>query len=221
MFNVFKVNSSQQFIDDFSKRIKFLIKNNSRVLWIVSGGSNIETEVEIMNTISLKESAKLEIILSDERFGDKDHPDSNYLKLVSAGFKKKNSNFENILTNNNPKEVARNYCNLFKAKIQKTDYIIAELGIGSDGHIAGVLPNSSAINCNELASYYDGPDFKRLTLTFNALIKINEAFIYSVGREKEKIIKLLQTKLNNPKEFPSQFLYEIKRVSIYNNIRST
>ncbi len=217
MMEFYEIQSNDQFIKDFSAKLQNLLNQHKRILWIVSGGSNIANEVAIMSKVSNEDSARLEILLSDERFGPSDYSESNYNQLLQAGFNFKQANFENILTFADIEKANSYYSELFKAKIQKTDYIIAELGIGSDSHIAGILPNSSSANSRELSYCYEGPDYQRITLTFKALLKINQAMIYSEGKDKEEVIKkLLVEEDRDQTTFPSQILYKIKSVSIYN-----
>ena len=217
MIEFYKIHSNNQFIKDFSDKLQNLLNQHQRILWIVSGGSNITNEVAIMSKVSNKDSARLEILLSDERFGPSDYPASNYNLLLQAGFNPKQAKFENILTLADIEKANSYYSELFKAKIQNTDYIIAELGIGSDSHIAGILPSSTAANSKELSCYYEGPDYQRITLTFNALSKIDQVMIYSEGKDKEEVINNLLAKENRDQTiFPSEIVYKIKSVSIYN-----
>src|SRR6266496_1188166 len=62
------------------------LNKNQRVLWLVSGGSNIATEAAIIAQLIERGAAmrSLAILPIDERYGDYDHPDSNSAQLRAA-----------------------------------------------------------------------------------------------------------------------------------------
>ena len=65
------------------------------------------------------------------------------------------------------------------------------LGMGSDGHIASLFPNSSALKENSrlaIASYVPSQAMWRITLSFTALLKAPHLFILVTGHEKAETL---------------------------------
>ena len=93
---------------------------------------------------------------------------------------------------------------------------VAILGIGADGHTAGVAPNRSDFanpvfdpsRKDLLVSEYD--DFtgyfkQRVTMTFLALLHLDLLVVLSFGPEKKKALELVFTK-GSETEIPARFL---------------
>src|SRR5277367_1907885 len=76
-----------------------------KVLWIVAGGSNIEITVRIMAKINRRLSSNLYLLLSDERYGEEGHKDSNFKQLLSGGLDKKEAHFSSMLQSNSSPEL--------------------------------------------------------------------------------------------------------------------
>ena len=65
------------------------LTQGKRVLWLVSGGSNIAAEVAVMQMLTAQSKDKLQnlaILPMDERYGPQGHKDSNTEQLRAAGF---------------------------------------------------------------------------------------------------------------------------------------
>jgi 6-phosphogluconolactonase/glucosamine-6-phosphate isomerase/deaminase len=82
-------------IADFTDRLLAELSAGKKVLWLTSGGSNIKASVEIMSKVPEPLTANLSVMPSDERFGPPGHADSNWQKLLAAGFDGKQASFKN------------------------------------------------------------------------------------------------------------------------------
>src|SRR6185437_3559960 len=82
---------------DLTERLVRELAGNKRVLWLVSGGSNIPASVQIMSNISTDLSRRLTVMLADERYGEPGHPESNWEQLEQAGFEGKNASLVRTL----------------------------------------------------------------------------------------------------------------------------
>ena len=70
----------------------------------------------------------------------------------------------------------------------------------------GILPGSVAATSHELAVYYQGSDFARVTVTPAAIRQLSEAVAYAHGTRKHpQIRRLLHSKLAISKQ-PAQAL---------------
>ena len=217
MINFIKTKSTLECEEKLYKTLKDNLENNKKILLIIAGGSNIPILKTVFDQLEFKLTSNIDIILSDERFGPSDYQESNFVKLIKYGFDKKKANFINILTNQDIKTSTRLLEKEFVQKSQKVDIIIAQLGIGEDGHIAGILPNSKALDSNNYVVNFKGPDFERITLSFKALKKIDIAIVAAYGAKKKKALKNLKNLKLPINEMPSRILQEIKSIYIYND----
>jgi 6-phosphogluconolactonase len=190
-----------------------------KVLWLLSGGSNVKASVEIMNSITSPLSENLSVLLVDERYGPAGHSDSNWQQLLEAGFQSKQATAWPVLTDNlSFTETATKYNELARQRLDEAGVVIAQLGIGSDGHIAGILPGSSAAN-EEKATVvgYDSETYQRLTMTFPALEQIDVAYVFAFGQSKAEALKQLHDKQLPRQQQPAQVLRNLPEAYIYND----
>ena len=213
-------------------RICAALKDGKKVLWLVSGGSNIPIAVEAMNMIrkeigdlSLK---YLTVTLSDERYGHVGHKDSNWKQLEDAGF-----NFDGI--NKIPVLIGKSLegtVSAYKKGIIKAmnevatseGLIIGQFGIGADGHIAGILPHSRAAAYLEadhtgkdspLVCAYRSEPFIRITLTPVALNKVSAAYVFAFGSSKREAVERLRGQDLSIDEQPAQILKHLPEAHLY------
>jgi 6-phosphogluconolactonase/glucosamine-6-phosphate isomerase/deaminase len=73
-------------IADLTAHLITELRAGKRVLWLLSGGSNIRAIVEVMDSIDDSLTPNLSLLLADERFGPVGHHDSNWQQLLDAGF---------------------------------------------------------------------------------------------------------------------------------------
>lgn len=181
------------------------------VTLLVSGGSNIGLACAVRQKLNIKNI--LNIGLIDERFGPIGHQDSNWQKLMDAGFIMAGVKLMPVLKGLAAEETALLYAEELKEAASET-VLIGIFGMGNDGHTAGILPSSSVIDSNELVEFYRGPDFERITLTPQAFKLFNRIFLVANGQSKVEQIKKL-TNHNLPlAEQPAQSLKNNKTTLI-------
>lgn len=205
-------------VADLTARLVRELAAGKQVLWLLSGGSNIPTSVQIMDNISEEQSANLSVSLIDERYGEPGHADSNWTQLMKAGFKSKQATLLPVLEPAAGFEDTRIRYEQFAEKaFADNDVVIAQLGIGPDGHVAGILPNSPAAGADTLVAAYDAPPLKRLTLTFPALRRITAAYIFAFGKPKHGALQALHDKKLPLAEQPAQILNELPEAYVYSD----
>lgn len=190
-----------------------------RVLWLVSGGSNVPASVQIMDSISSDLSRNLSLSLADERYGAPGHKDSNWEQLMQKGFSGKQTTLLPVLKPGADfEDTLGSYGQLIRKALDDSDVAIAQLGIGPDGHIAGILPGSpAALEETEPVAGYEAPPFKRLTLTFPALREVTAAYAFAFGNPKRRALEGLQANSYGLTEQPARILYEIPEAYVYND----
>jgi len=206
------------------------LKQDKKVLWLLSGGSNISIAVEALNILkkdfssviasgakqsSLKDN--LAVTLTDERFGPVGHKDSNWQQLLLGGFDMSSVYAVPILCGMEPKETVIEFGKKYRDLTAEADVIIGQFGLGADGHTAGVLPNTIGVKDQGTSCFYDGGKFKRVTLTLKTIRNINIAYTFAFGESKKEIVKSIQSK-NIPLEaMPAQVLNEIEESYLYSD----
>ncbi len=73
--------------------------------------------------------------------------------------------------------------------VKSADDIVGQFGIGSDGHIAGILPHSSAVSETSSTCGYESGTFTRITLTPPILKQIDVAYSFVSGASKKAAVE--------------------------------
>ncbi|HTB48773.1 MAG TPA: 6-phosphogluconolactonase [Verrucomicrobiae bacterium] len=210
-------------VADLTRRLAGELDSGQQVLWLVSGGSNISASVQIMGNVSAQLSQHLSIMLADERYGPVGHTDSNWAQLLQAGFNAKQAKLLPILEADKTfEQTIEHYNELATSAFDAADVVIAQLGIGEDGHIAGILPDSPATQQETaLVSGYESSPLKRLTLTFPALRRITAAYAFAFGANKQAALVTLQERTLELSQQPSQILKQLPEAYLYSDQLTT
>ena len=201
----------------FGLELKKQLEEGKQVLWLVSGGSNIPLSVEVMNMLPAKLTGQLTVIPIDERYGPAGHKDSNMQQLRDAGFAPKKATVFSPLADVSLDETVVRYTQALEAALHKVDLVMAQIGMGPDGHIAGILPNSPALKAETLVTAYQGPDYMRLTMTLPALRHINQAYLFAYGKPKRAALDRLCDGDYPIDDQPAQVLRDLREVYVYND----
>ncbi len=198
------------------------LKSGKKTLWLICGGSNISTAVEVSKSLrsnlSGSELHDLLVMQTDERFGPIGHPDSNWQQMIDLGFDLDGLSNHPVLKNLSLEETVRLSDFEIKEAFAWADYVVALFGIGADGHIAGILPHSPAVSDEGLFSGYQGQPFTRLTLTSSSLRKISVAYVLVFGETKREAIANLKNKNLTVEEEPCQILKEIPEAKLFSDL---
>jgi len=194
------------------------LEKGQRVLWFVPGGSAISLTVLAAKKISAHNHNNLTVTLTDERYGEVGHPDSNWQQMRDAGFNLTGAKFIPVLTGLDFLETARVFNSSLVEAIKQADYIFGFFGIGPDGHTAGILPNSPAVKSLELVSAYDAGNFRRITITPPAIKKIDEIMAFAQGESKWPTLKKLNMEID-ANDQPAQILKQAKRLTIFSDYK--
>jgi 6-phosphogluconolactonase/glucosamine-6-phosphate isomerase/deaminase len=203
---------------ELTNALNVALTTNKPVLWLVPGGSNISTAVSVMANIELENIQNLTIILSDERYGNPGHPDSNFFQLHQAGFSERGATFVDLLYGGSFEETVSVSNNAMQHIFTRAEIIIAFFGMGPDGHIAGILPNSpAAIGSESWMIGYEAGQYKRITLSPFALSHIQTAFVGAYGPEKLAALTTLRDQSVPIAQQPAQILRHLPFVKIFSD----
>jgi 6-phosphogluconolactonase/glucosamine-6-phosphate isomerase/deaminase len=204
-------------IADLTQRLTKQLSAGQSVLWLVSGGSNVGAATLVMATIPRELTKHLSILLVDERYGPVGHAESNWQKLLQAGFDPHEATVLTVLQEGlDFTDTTLRYKQLAEAAFENNDCVIAQLGIGDDGHTAGIMVGTPDNQTAELVSNETTATFQRMSLTYAALRRINTAYAFAFGENKRQALQQLQTDLPFETQ-PSQVLKDVAEAYIYND----
>ncbi|MDB5166183.1 MAG: hypothetical protein JWM37_255 [Candidatus Saccharibacteria bacterium] len=199
-------------IEPIVQRLTEELHANRQVLWLISGGSNIELETAIMNRLPETRLANLTITLMDERYGEFGHADSNFRQLIEAGFDARSATIVASLpeTEASFEAAAERFEGLIEEELAKADVVIGLFGMGPDGHTAGILPGTPAAEeLPYLTTHYHTDQYDRLTMTFEGLRQIDVGYLYAFGDNKKTQLEQLHANDTPLAEQPVQILKEL------------
>lgn len=191
------------------------LRLGNHVLFFMPGGSGIDVAIKVSIFIREHAHKNLTITLTDERYGKIGHPDSNWYQLMRKGFDLKEAKFIPILVGEDIEATTQRFNSLLKEELKLKQYKIGFFGIGKDGHTAGILPNSKAIDSKGFVSNYDTPTYSRITTTFNLIEKLDEAVVWAEGENKWPIIKNLLEEEISTTDQPAQILKKVPILTIF------
>lgn len=198
------------------------LKLNKRVLFFVTGGSSISVAIkvaEILREFPDQDLIQnLTIMLTDERYGPHGHTDSNWYQLVKKGFNLPGAKLIPILIGEDMTKTTEKFEAILNQELKNAQCKIGLFGIGADGHTAGILPDSIAVNSKDLACSYDTPIFSRITITSKTIEKLNEAMIWAQGEKKWGVLKDLERNIDIIKQ-PAQILKKVPLLTIFTDYK--
>lgn len=216
-----KVNNSDDVKIFLSDLIRGLLKNNKQLTWFMCGGSNILVQAAVFNHLSEDERSQITIALTDERYVPFGDADSNQKQLGDAGidFSKYHSVMPLSENQQSLEETAKNYDRKVKDLVSSGAVLFGSFGIGIDGHTAGIKPGHVAFDdVNDLAFGYEAKDFKRVTLSYEAIRSLDCACAVVLGQEKTEVLKQLQTSDLPLDKQPAQIFKQLPEVYIINEV---
>lgn len=239
----FDIHKDTELPDSLASRI--ISSRQTKVLLLLPGGSFLKIVDGLFKSM-LKEANSqgvdldfLTITAIDERYkaGAAKHSDSNFTTLVSSkqvkALKAKGAKFHQILQDglsleDTAKEFDHFITNAIHAEETK---IIGVLGVGTDYHLAGILPLKqeyyNSFKSNYVSGYkvedvsdIENPHSERITLNFNGIMKLEDVSLYATGPNKYAVLRnLVAAHTPTIKEIadrPALFLHELKKdVNIY------
>jgi 6-phosphogluconolactonase/glucosamine-6-phosphate isomerase/deaminase len=210
---VIKVKNPQEGIEVCKNLLYEKVSKN--VVLFLSGGSTPKTLYQ-----KLAKDGKLQpgaVGLIDERFGKMLHENSNEKMIKDSGLiqylSKQNIRFYPILENKNQESSAKDYDEAVRYLFNYFPKSVGILGVGVDGHIAGIpaienISQKIIDDKSSLVSFYGNQESfykQRITLTFLALLKLDEIIVLVFGKDKKKALKLM-FKEGSTAQIPSRFL---------------
>lgn len=188
------------------------------VLWLLSGGSGGKVCVDASKLLKDYDLSRLYVTFSDERYGEPGHADENYQILINEGLNLPGANIYRPLQGLTEAETVSNMTDWLEDVESKVDFKFAVMGIGADGHTAGVKPFSPAVLSSGSVELYKADDFDRLTVTLNYIKSLDEAIVQAYGQSKHEVVARLLNNDGEIESFPALAIREIPKVTLYSDL---
>ncbi len=202
-------------------------KQKKRVVIFLSGGSSIKLYMKLSDWISRQKDIGRYLAFAqvDERFrpeGSKNNVNAEVIKDTGLWKICKVSNIPYYLISQDGslEKAVDEYNQTVERLFKVYDYKIAVLGIGEDGHTAGLLPGyrQKWDLPGFVAGYVNDGQFKnRISLTPKALLALDYALIVATGEKKRKVIERFRKKNTNPDidKFPAAVINNMRNTNLY------
>lgn len=192
-----------------------------RVLWLVSGGSGVQVGIRAAQLLAGHDLSKLSVTLTDERYGPVGHPDENWQQLLMGGFVLPGADLYRPLIGQDRDATTQAFGKWLDEQFMRADYRIGLFGIGTDGHTAGIKPDSPAQVATTTAAEFTGEDFERITMTFPVIERLNEVVLQAFGGEKSTVLgQLLHENLPLDQQ-PAQVLKRVAQCTLFTDVEET
>ena len=190
-----------------------------QTLLFLSGG---KTPIPFYSSLSQTQTFHPEkVYMVDERYGGKFHEESNEAMMRDTGLlaslEEKKIPFVPILHHLalSLEETGKSYNEQVKDAMKTSSKKVALIGIGPDGHIAGIAPNRGdflsplfSLSDDVLVSSFtdfNGQFGRRITLTFSALSQMDHLIVLVLGENKQYALKRMREG-GREEELPATFL---------------
>ena len=180
-----------EFISNFKKDFLRKKKQNKRFSFVLTGGESPRKLYKKLSKIDIDWN-NIDLFWGDERYVSHQSKNSNYRLAFNEFIKKIKLDQKNIFpikTNESISKASAEYSSTitkyFKYKKISFDYCL--LGMGNDGHIASLFPNSENLYKKFITKPIIRKDFKRISLGLNIINNSKKILLWLNNKSKSKI----------------------------------
>ena len=175
----------------------------------LSGGNTPKFFYELFAE-KYKDFSNIYLWTVDERHVDINDANSNQ-RMINSIFSNSNLNIIDYSFEEDPSRSARNYTTKVFSKVDKFNAAI--LGVGEDGHIASLFPDTTALNSPEIGFVQNEVNILtrwRVTSTFELLKNVEHIYLLVTGDSKKEIIK----KIGKENDLPVNELIRLRKKTV-------
>ena len=189
----------REFLRIFKREIDKKKKSKSRLSFVLTGGSSPVNLYKKLAKSNIDWS-NIDLFWGDERFVSNKSKNSNFRMANDLLIKKVKINKRNLFyINTKRKDINRSsleYQNKIKNyfKNKKIRFDICLLGMGNDGHVASIFPNTKILKKKSIVSPVNRGDFKRITIGLKVINNSKKIFLWLSKKSKTSTFKKLQLK---------------------------
>ena len=187
-----------QFISNLKKDFLKKKKHNKRFSFVLTGGESPKKLYKKLSKIDINWN-NIDLFWGDERYVSHQSKDSNYRLAFNEFIKKIKLDKKNIFPIKTHKSISKasaEYSSTIKKyfKYKKISFDYCLLGMGNDGHIASLFPNSEDLYKKFITKPIIRKDFKRITLGLNIINNSKKILLWLNNSSKSKIYLRLKKK---------------------------
>jgi len=185
------------------------INNSENYSLGLSGGSTPKFFYELFAE-KYKDYSNIYLWTVDERHVNVYDEKSNQ-RMINSIFSNSNLNIIEYSYEEDPGHSAKSYTNNVFKKVDKFNAAI--LGVGEDGHIASLFPDTTALNAKEKGFVQNEVNILtkwRVTCTFELLKDIEQVYLLVTGENKREIIE----KIGKENDLPVNELIRIRKKTV-------
>ena len=196
--------------EECSKLLLKLISNHINEFEKFSIGLSGGTTPELFYKLFSKkyhEYSNITFWTVDERHVDTTEKISNQ-KMINSIFNDTKLNMIKYDYNEDPRLSAENYTTKVLEKINK--FNIAVLGVGDDGHVASLFPNTRALESDKKGFVENEVNILtkwRITSTYQLLADVESLYLFVTGENKKEVIQ----KIGNEDDLPVNKLIGLRK----------
>ena len=162
-----------QFLINFKKDFLRKKKQNKRFSFVLTGGESPRKLYKKLSKIDIDWN-DVDLFWGDERYVSHLSKNSNYKLAVNELIKKININKKNIFPIKTQKSLTKcsdDYAATIKKyfRNRKINFDYCLLGMGEDGHVASLFPDSKDLHKRFITKPVVRKDFKRITIGLNVI----------------------------------------------------
>ena len=175
----------------------------------LSGGSTPKFFYELFAE-KYKDFSNIYLWTVDERHVDVNDENSNQ-RMINSIFSNSNLNIIDYSFEEDPGHSAKNYTTKVFSKVDKFNAAI--LGVGEDGHVASLFPDTTALNSSEIGFVQNEVNILtrwRVTSTFELLKNVEDVYLLVTGDNKKDIIK----KIGKENDLPVNELIRLRKKTV-------
>ena len=180
-----------QFISDLKRDYFRKKKQNKRFSFVLTGGKSPKKLYGALSKINIDWN-NVDLFWGDERYVAHHSKDSNYKLAFNELIKKIKINKKNIFPIQTHKSISKSSTDYSRTirkyfKYKKINFDYCLLGMGKDGHIASIFPNSENLYDRFITKPVIRRDFKRITLSLNVINNSKKILLWLNNKSKSKI----------------------------------
>ena len=186
------------FIINLKKDLLRKKKQNKRFSFVLTGGESPRKLYKKLSEIDINWN-NIDLFWGDERYVSHQSKNSNYRLAFNEFIKKIKLDKKNIFPIKTHKSISKasaEYSLTIKKyfKYKKINFDYCLLGMGNDGHIASLFPNSEDLRKKFITKPITRKDFKRITLGLNIINNSKKILLWLNNSSKSKIYLKLKKK---------------------------
>lgn len=218
--HISEYESYDKAVKEAADKLADVVNRSVPTLLLLSGGSSVAVADKALDKLKPKHRKYITIAQIDERYGKPGHKDSNWNAIDdAAGDLNEYAGVANILQGSGSIEEDSAYYDARLNDLLKDNIIkVGLFGVGSDGHIAGMLPGEESeflkYTDGRMVVDFEGSDFPRITTTSSLMHYLDEAIVFAAGPSKKKAIMDLKKSIE-PHIHPAQLLKDASEAWVY------